>query len=42
MTGRIDPDQVIDLQIPIVEAVESIKAMDERRDIKTKLRELWE
>ena len=36
-TGRIDPDKVFDLTLPLAEVAEGYRAMDERRAIKTLL-----
>nr|WTB12017.1 zinc-dependent alcohol dehydrogenase family protein [Streptomyces antimycoticus] len=38
MTGRINPGRVFDLTLPLDQAAEGYKAMDERRAIKTLLR----
>jgi threonine dehydrogenase-like Zn-dependent dehydrogenase len=38
LTGRIDPGKVFDLTLPLDEAAEGYRAMDERRVIKTLLR----
>jgi threonine dehydrogenase-like Zn-dependent dehydrogenase len=36
--GRIDPGKVFDLELPLADAAEGYKAMDERRAIKVLLR----
>jgi len=38
LTRRIDPGKVFDLHIPLAEAAEGYKAMNERRAIKALLR----
>ena len=38
LDGRIDPGKVFDLTLPLEEAAEAYRAMDERRAIKTLLR----
>ncbi|MFD6288596.1 zinc-dependent alcohol dehydrogenase family protein [Streptomyces sp. NPDC060205] len=38
LTGRINPGKVFDLELPLEQAAEGYKAMDERRAIKTLLR----
>lgn len=38
LTGRIDPGKVFDLTLPLDQAAEGYRAMDERRAIKTLLR----
>ncbi|MER8073275.1 zinc-dependent alcohol dehydrogenase family protein [Streptomyces sp. NPDC094034] len=38
LTGRINPGKVFDLELPLDQAAEGYKAMDERRAIKTLLR----
>jgi threonine dehydrogenase-like Zn-dependent dehydrogenase len=37
MRGEIDPGRVFDLELPLTEAAEGYRAMDERRAIKTLL-----
>jgi threonine dehydrogenase-like Zn-dependent dehydrogenase len=37
-TRQIDPGKVFDLELPLEEAAEGYRAMDERRAIKTLLR----
>ncbi len=38
MRREIDPGQVFDLELPLTQAAEGYRAMDERRAIKTLLR----
>ncbi|WP_433761537.1 hypothetical protein [Nocardia sp. CA-135398] len=38
LTGRIDPGQVFDLTLPLEQAADGYRAVDDRRAIKTLLR----